>query len=515
MLRLLSMYWIILIIFFYFTVPVFADENTDYYPGDTWRTSTPEAQGIDSKYLAEMMDNIQSNNLNFHSIIIIRHGYIVMEAYAEPFDKDVIHVLKSCTKSVVSALTGIALREGYIKSLDQKVMDIFSGQNIKNMDDNKRLITIKHLLTMSSGITQQDVNSSSYLGSTNWSQYYLDQPMVAKPGELFAYDNAGVNLFMSILHKTSGMKNSDFADKFLFKPLGITNYFWSADPQGDYIGAGGLAMTPIDMARFGYLYLKKGNWKGKQIIPADWVETSMSSHIKPSKWISSIEPNWISDKGYGFLWWELQFGGFTAVGYGGQYIMVIPEKDMVVVVTSGFSLQDAGTPLIFLAEKFTNESYVSRSSLPENPAKQAKLAAAIWNFDNPTNDTNITIPEMAKNISGKKYIIYQNPQNLKSVILSFNGNSESICEINWPDNLKISVGLDGKYRENNPYNDLHKRLFTRGKWINKNTFVLENYTPWVDSSKIQYILQYKDDKLKITAESTIGEWVWEFTGKIE
>ncbi len=515
MLDLWRRFWIILIIFFCFTVPVIANDTNDYYPSTTWRTSTPEAQGIDSGHLVRMLDYIQSYDINFHSIIIIRHGYIVMEAYAEPFGKNVIHTLNSCTKSVVSSLIGIALREGYIKSIDQRVVDIFSNQNIKNMDDNKRQITIEHLLTMSSGINQPDVDGhppENYFKASKWNQYYLDLPMATQPGKLFAYDSSGVNLLMAILQKTSGMKNSDFADKFLFKPIGITNYYWRTDPQGDYLGGFGLALTPMDMARFGYLYLKKGNWNGKQIIPADWVEISMSNNIDTSMCPFAISTN----KGYGFLWWGLQFGGFTAMGAGGQFIMVMPENDMVVVVTSGFPPQDFQTPLIYLAEQFTNQSYVSSSSLPENPEKQAELAAAIRNFGNPTNDTDLVIPEMAKIISGKKYILDSNPGNLKSIMVNFNGSNECIFDAEYPDNhFKIIIGLDGKYRENRYENFLYYKEFWRGKWTGENTFVAEYYRPCVDGSKIQFTFQFDQDKLKMAQESTVGEWWRHFTGKME
>ena len=133
-------------------------ENTDdYYPGDDWRTSTPEAQGMDSEYLSRMLDYIRLNNLGIHSVVVIRHGYLVLEAYKYPFGKDNLHALLSATKSFVSALTGLAIKEGYIKSVDQRVLPIFDG-NIQNLDDNKRMITIKHMLTMSSGIDWQEPN---------------------------------------------------------------------------------------------------------------------------------------------------------------------------------------------------------------------------------------------------------------------------------------------------------------------------------------------------------------------
>ncbi len=439
-------------------------------------------------------------------------------------------------KSVTSALVGIAIKEGYIKSVNQKVVPIFTGQEIKNLDENKQSVTIKHLLTMSSGISQQGsvFMPQEYLNSGNWNMYYLNQPMVAEPDKLYAYDNADVNLLMLILHKTSGMKNSDFAENFLFKPIGITNYYWQTDPQGDYDGGGGLAITPMEMARFGYLYLKKGNWQGKQVIPADWVEASLSDQIKPPAWLSK-------DKGYGYLWWELQFGGFTASGHGGQHILVMPEKDMIVVITAGL-IDEYNNWRVeeYLTKECINKSIISGGSIQENPVKQEELNSSIRDLGNPPAITKVIIPETAYKISGKKYIIDQNllktvySINLKSVILSFNRTGESIFESDWLDNnlnifdsyspnnktshnIKMSVGLDGKYRESgfNPHNDLHKKQFVRGKWINENTFVVEFYWPWKVESKIQFTFQYNDDKVKITTEAMSGDLLQEFIGIME
>lgn len=129
-----------------------AQGRIDYFPGDTWRTSTPEAQGMDSGYLALMLDCIRLNDMDIHSIVIIRHGYVVLEVYKEPFGKDVIHNIQSSTKSFTSAMVGIALREGYITNIDQRVVDLYKDRDIKNLDDKKMQITIKNLLTMSSGI---------------------------------------------------------------------------------------------------------------------------------------------------------------------------------------------------------------------------------------------------------------------------------------------------------------------------------------------------------------------------
>ena len=497
------------------TGQIYSRAADDYYPDDTWLTSSPEAQGMNSEYLTRMLNSIKSSEI--HSVIIIRHGYLVLEAYSEPFGRDELHILKSCSKSVTSALIGIAVREGYIKSVDQKVVDILSNLYIiNNLDDKKQAVTIEHLLTMSSGIKQQEIINKfpdEYLRAWNFNQYYLDQPMVAWPGQVFHYDSAGVNLLMAILQATSGMDNSDFADKFLFKPIGITNYYWQKDNQGNYTGGWGLAMTPMDMARFGYLYLKKGSWEGSHVIPADWVSVSMSNHIKPPSWVSK-------DKGYGYLWWELSFGGFTAVGYGGQYIMVMPERDMVVVFTSGFSPKNEGLPLKLTAD-YINKSIVSDTAISEDEMKQEALTSAILNFGNSSeSDNEVIIPEIEQEISGKSYFLESNPWDLGFITLTFSNAGECTFEeygprwwsFDW--HFKIPVGLDGKYREDsfNSYSDLYQKHMAHGKWINNNTFVIELYEPWSSGSKVQYTMEFNENNLKMTVNFPYGEGQQQFTG---
>lgn len=489
-------------------------ETKDYFPANSWRTSTPEAQGMDSEYLVKMLSEIQANDLNVHSALIIRRGHLVMEAYAEPFRKDKIHVICSNTKSVTSAVVGIAIKEGYIKTIDQKVVDFFPDLDIKNLDGNKKSITIRHLLTMSSGIDWTDFPNDIYPKSQNWTQSYLDLPMNKKAGESFNYDSAGVNLLLAIVRKTSGMKISEFAEKFLFHPIGITDYFWATDPQGINLGGWGLALTPMEMARFGYLYLNKGKWNGNQIIPAGWVEASMSKQIDAG--ISSYTIS--TDKGYGYLWWGLPFGGFTAHGYGGQFIMVMPEKDMVVIFTSGFSTKEWKTPLR-LTEDFILKSIVSDNAIPESSGDQTKLAAAIQEFANPANHLEFVVPETARKISGKSFILDPNPWNMKAVMLTFHGTNECIFGEEWPNDprphFKALVGLDGKYRENTFVPDSHQRHFRRGKWIDENTFFVESFRPWDNSSKILYTFRFDGDMLKLTVNSSVGEWSQEFTARIE
>jgi CubicO group peptidase (beta-lactamase class C family) len=508
--------WILFVFFLRFTLPVIANDNNVYYPGPTWRTSSPEAQGMDSGFLVKMMHYIQSNNLDIHSIIIIRHGYDVLEAYKEPFGKNVIHIINSSTKSITSALVGIALKEGYIQSTDQKAIDIFSNQNIEDKNGNKGMITIEHLLTMSSGIDWDEPPNNkwdNYAKSRDRTRYYLNLPMKTQPGKSFNYDSGGVNLLMAILHKTSGMKTSDFIDKLLFRPVGITNYFWAADFQGINNGAGGLALTPMEMARFGYLYLKRGKWNDKEIVPAEWVESSMSRHIDTGACPFAIS----STKGYGLLWWGLPFGGFTAMGAYGQFIMVMPEKDMVTVFTSDLC-DDMFVPLKIM-ELFINRSILTSSKIEESREKRAEMATAIREFENLDSNKDIFVAEMARKISGKRFILDPNARNLESIMLSFNGTSECVYEEDYLDkNIKIAIGLDGKYLENGFKSDSDRKQLTRGRWTSDSTFMVEYYEPWNTSSKTVLKFQFDLDKLELIDQSTNatrGKMSRSLTGKIE
>jgi CubicO group peptidase (beta-lactamase class C family) len=486
---------------------------------------------MDSEPLRMMLDKIASEKLEIHSVLIVRHGYIVMEAYAAPFGKDDLHIVKSCSKSVVSALVGIALREGYLASLDQRVVDILPHQRIANLDDYKQMITIRDLLTMSSGITRQEdgPNFGNYLNSSDCNQYYLNQPMAAQPGKLYAYDSAGANLLMPILRKTSGMSNSDFANKFLFKPIGIKNYYWQKVAHGDYQGGYGLALTPMDMARFGYLYLKNGRWNGQQIVPAEWVETSVSNHVGDMA-ISPLDVTMVTkgpDNGYGFLWWLNAFGGFSAHGNSGQYIIVMPEKDMVVVFTSGARENSLNTikPLL-LTEEYVNKSVVEDSNLPEDSIKSAALASAIRDFENPPVEGATAFPKTANRISGKKFLLDPNPLSCKSILVRFSGTDECTAEEEYPGFLffnyltKIPIGLDGKFRVSHPYSSVpdtsvYHQEFRRGTWIDEDTFLIERYQPWTDPRRILMTFRFHADRLQITIASSAGESKLVINGKSE
>ena len=271
-----------IILVFFYSYPT-AAANT--YPSAGWRTSTPEEQGMHSKILADMLEWIQIKSYSIDSITIIRNGYMVADVYFHPFSKGQKHIIHSCTKSIMSALIGIAIDKGYIKNVDQPIVDIFSDREISNLTEHKKSITLENLLTMASGLECRDSYLYNWVGleemknSSDWAQYVLDLPMAEPPGERFEYCNGVSYLLSVIIQKTTNMRTLEFAKKNLFGPLEITDVRWQTSPQGIDIGWGRMWLKPHDMAKIGWLYLNNGRWGNKQIVSTMWVEASTRIQI--------------------------------------------------------------------------------------------------------------------------------------------------------------------------------------------------------------------------------------------
>jgi CubicO group peptidase (beta-lactamase class C family) len=316
-------------------------EGDAYWPTEAWRVSTPEEQDMDAALLQQMLDAIDDQFLNIDSVIVVRNGYIVLEKYYSPYRQKDPHDTWSITKSVVSALVGIAIQAGYIPSVDDPVLDYFPERTFENNDARKRAITVEHLLTLSSGLAW---DWDDMVSSRDWVQYTLDQPMHVEPGTEFFYSSGDAHLLSAILQAATGLNTRDFAQRYLFDPLGISDVTWKTDLEGIAKGGWGLAMKPRDMAKLGYLYLNQGAWDGQQIIPARWIEASTTRHIQVPE---PVEP-W--DLYMGYLWWVHGDGPYAAHGMKGQFIYVIPELDLVVVFTSDITDAKFAQPQLLIRD---------------------------------------------------------------------------------------------------------------------------------------------------------------------
>jgi CubicO group peptidase (beta-lactamase class C family) len=310
-------------------------EQPDYWPTEGWRTSPPELQGMSSAPLRDMYDYIRDEDLPLDSLLIVRNGYIVYEDYPNPdvYDENDLHILHSVTKSFTSALVGIAVGQGYINSAQDSVLSYFPNRTIANLDAWKEAMTIEDLLNMMAGMEWDewtypytDARNSFFqmMFNADSIQFMLDRPMVAEPGTVWVYSGGASHLLAGLVHEATGHTPLEYANEFLFGPLGIDASIWTADQQGVNFGGAELHLRPRDMAKFGFLYLNNGTWAGQQIIPAAWVEQSRQSAAYP----------W-DDTGYGYQWWkQLSAGTYEARGLNSQWIVVCPEDQLVVVLTA-------------------------------------------------------------------------------------------------------------------------------------------------------------------------------------
>jgi CubicO group peptidase (beta-lactamase class C family) len=338
--------------------PGLAAQETRIWPVPEWTRAAPEDHGLDADRLADLVQRIDSDEYrHIHSLLVVRNGHLVLEEYFHGYDPGRLHMQQSVSKSFTSALIGIARDRGDIESVDERVVDFFPSRRTElARDERRRTMRVEDLLTMRSGTDYHERGSSSPHAQLNrlsrgWDTFILSRPMVRDPGSFFQYDSGGVILLSSLLHARTGMHADDYAARYLFEPLGIEAFNWFENADGHPHTGGGLDLRPRDMARFGLLYLRRGVWNGERVISEEWIDRSFTRHVT----FSSPRSN--RTEGYGYLWWILppspNGGGeqdiYAAMGFRGQFIFVIPEHDMVVVVTAGTrQYRDEVKPIEFL-----------------------------------------------------------------------------------------------------------------------------------------------------------------------
>jgi len=302
------------------------------YSSYNWETSSPEAQGMNSQSLSFAFE--EANNKEFvDGLLVIRNGYIVAEKYYNGFDSNIPHNIMSVSKSFLSALIGIALRDGILTDINQKMLSFFPEHVYPGMDNRKEDITIRHLLMMRAGIDHERNNYLPIYLSNNWIKTTIGLPLINDPGASFHYNTFQTHLLSVILTKASGISTRKFAQNTLFQPMNISVHQWEQDPQGYYFGGNSMHFTPRDMATLGYLYLQNGMFEGIQIVPVDWIEQSLTNYtnFKANSWGD------LKNYNYGYLWWLGEMNGyraFLAIGHGGQFVITFPELDLIIVSTA-------------------------------------------------------------------------------------------------------------------------------------------------------------------------------------
>lgn len=293
-----------------------------------WKHDTAENHNMNNEKLENFYKEI-GNHTDIYGALVIKDDNIIGEYYKEGYNQDSIFTLQSCSKSVTSSLIGIAIDKGYIRDVNVPISEYFP-EILESNNQNLKEITIWHLLTHTSGLNMNDTNNwNEWRISENWVDYILSRGSKSKPGTRFDYSTGNSHLLSVILQKATGMTAYDFGKKYLFEPLGMESVKCELDPQGYSDGGNGFSMNVYDMAKFGRLFLNKGEWEGKQIISQNWIEESTKVQFDRKA----------GSANYGYQWWVRTFGSqkydaYFAQGHWGQFIFVIPEINLMVVFTS-------------------------------------------------------------------------------------------------------------------------------------------------------------------------------------
>ena len=472
----------------------------DYWPTTGWRNSAPEAQGMDSELMAQMLEAVSANETSIHSILVIRNGYLVTEAYFHPYTRDTKMHIQSVTKSVIGMLVGRAVDNGYIKNDDVKLADFYRLDLFENPSQQKDAIQLKHLLSMSSGLDCQEFSGSGpQMEQTDgWVRFMLDRPMVAGPGETFGYCNGNAHLLSAILEKATGMSAREFANQELFKYLGISSVAesdWWGDPQKITTGGYGLHIRPVDMAKLAFLYLHKGQWEDRQLIDSQWVEDSTTEQVQKE-----------DGSGYGYLWTVYpEAGHYAALGLGGQQIHVYPSKNLIVIVTASLESYAEAPEIEQMLTEFILPAVKSDSPLVDNPSGFSKLTSAIERAANPVGPVP-ALPATALDISGRNYTFGENLLGWENLKFFFEDGSKT-ARLQLNDYPVLEIGLDNVYR-------LTKResigeLLLRGHWEDKHTFIVDYPYPAAgatvlgDLGETEFRFKFTADKVEVMIEQLV------------
>jgi CubicO group peptidase (beta-lactamase class C family) len=295
--------------------------------------SIPETEGVSSKGILEFLDAVGTGKHEFHSFMFLRHGKVIAEGWWNPYRPDLKHTMYSVSKSFTSTAIGFAVSEKRL-TVNDKVISFFPDKLPDTASNYLAALTIKDLLTMSVG-QAPDPTGTVAAKETDWVKSFLALSILKKPGSEFLYNSLGTFMLSAIVQKVTGQKVIDYLRPRLFKPLGITGMDWETDPMSTSTGGWGLRIKTEDMARFGQLYLQKGKWNGKQVLPEEWVEEATTFKIDqaPSAPQSKKDSSdWM--QGYCYQFWRSRNNSYRGDGAFGQYILVLPEQDAVIVITS-------------------------------------------------------------------------------------------------------------------------------------------------------------------------------------
>jgi hypothetical protein len=466
--------------------------------------TTPEAEGISSRAVIDFLKAAEESRNEFHSFMMLRHGKVVAECWWAPYSADLKHTMYSVSKSFTATAIGFAVTEKKI-SVHDKVISFFPDQLPDTVSEYLKQLTIKDLLTMTVG-HQTDPTGQVASRQVDWVRGFLSMPIVHQPGSKFLYNSLATYVLSAIIQKVTGERVIDYLQSRLFIPLGIKHIDWETDPKGINTGGWGLRLKTEDMARFGQLFLQKGKWNGKQLLPASWVEEATSKKIDQDPQASQARKDssdWL--QGYCYQMWRSRHNSYRGDGAYGQYILVLPDQDAVIIITSETSNMQSELNLVwkYLVPAFTEKLPEDRKSLAE-----LKTLLSSRKLDMPAGEKNKTLPS----VSGKTFNIHSASSPLTRFKVEF---SNSGCMVTFTDSIthRISFGqnkwIAGETARYGPY------LVGSFKGNRKGLpgFKVRSSYNWKDSSTLQLTVRYIESPHTefITCKFEKGEVLLEFT----
>lgn len=408
--------------------------------------STPEAEGVSSKGIIKFLDAIDKSKNEMHSLMILRHGNVIAEGWWKPYRPDLKHTLYSLSKSFTSTAVGFAVSENRL-TVNDKVISFFPDKLPEKISNYLAQLTVKDLLSMSVG-QAPDPSFAVVSKDTDWVKSFFAIPILNKPGTVFLYNSMATYMLSAIVQKLTGQKIVDYLKPRLFTPLGIQGMDWETDLMGVNTGGWGLRIKTEDIARFGQLYLQKGKWNGKQILPASWVTEATSLKIDNAPGVSQSKKDssdWM--QGYCYQFWRSRHNSFRGDGAFGQYVLVLPDEDAVIAITSETPNMQEELNLVW--KYLLPAMQVDPSALDKKDAALLKNRLARLKVALPAQaDTAFAVQA----ISGKKFQIEANPKKIEKI--SFTEKDHVIT-------LMLKTNKDA-YALN----------FGKGKWIEGKTTML-------------------------------------------
>jgi CubicO group peptidase (beta-lactamase class C family) len=413
-----------------------ADSGETQKSNSAMPRSSPEAQGISSSVILAFLDEADQKIDHLHSFMLVRHGHVVAEGWWTPYDAGARHELYSLSKSFTSTAVGLAIAEGKL-SLDDPVLKFFPDEAPNEPSANLKAMRVRDLLCMSTG-HQTEPRLAALPASTatepkqedqTWVKKFLGHPVPNKPGTHFLYNTAATYMQSAIVQKVTGQTVLDYLRPRLFEPLGIENPTWGTSPQGITLGGYGLNVRTEDIAKFGQLYLQRGNWQGKQLIPAAWVGLATSRQTS-----NGSNPNSDWEQGYGYQFWRARHGAYRGDGAFGQFCIVMPEQDAVVAVTSG--VKDMQAVLNLIWDKLLPA--MKNDPLPSDSEGDRKLQEKLATLTMPIQKGSAS-SRIPQDVSGKKFTFPTNNQKVEMLGLEFGSAQEPVTLVG-----KFNGGVEQK-----------------------------------------------------------------------